>query len=118
MIRSTYWSKESAAPPALGHSGIVPQPFRVGLTFGDRPSGPSFEEAIVSSVNPLRRNVVGGFKTATANLVDFHKSSGKHLGEVALPQNAAAAPMRYMHQGRRFNLVATGGANTRAAGRR
>jgi quinoprotein glucose dehydrogenase len=51
------------------------------------------------------------FQTVTPNLVAFDKSSGKHLGEVALPHNATAAPMTYMHQGKQFILVATGGAN-------
>jgi hypothetical protein len=33
------------------------------------------------------------------------------VGEVALPHNATAAAMTYMHRGKQFLVVATGGAN-------
>jgi len=51
------------------------------------------------------------FNVVTPNLIAFHKGSGKRVGEVALPHNATAAPMTYMHKGKQFLVVATGGAN-------
>jgi quinoprotein glucose dehydrogenase len=54
---------------------------------------------------------VPNFKVVSPNLVAFDKASGKRVGEVALPHNATAAPMTYMHDGKQFIVVATGGAN-------
>jgi quinoprotein glucose dehydrogenase len=51
------------------------------------------------------------FQIVTPNLIALDKSSGKRVGEVALPHNATAAPMTYMHKGKQFLVVATGGAN-------
>ena len=51
------------------------------------------------------------FQTVTPNLIAIDKSSGERVGEVALPHNATAAPMTYMHKGKQFLVVATGGAN-------
>lgn len=51
------------------------------------------------------------FQIVTPNLIALDKTSGKRVGEVALPHNATAAPMTYMHKGRQFLVVATGGAN-------
>ena len=51
------------------------------------------------------------FQIVDPNLVAFDKSSGKRVGEVALPHNATAAPITYMHEGKQFLVVATGGAN-------
>jgi quinoprotein glucose dehydrogenase len=39
------------------------------------------------------------------------KDTGKRVGELALPHNATAAAMTYMHQGKQYLVVATGGAN-------
>lgn len=51
------------------------------------------------------------FKIVHPNLIAFDKRSGKLIGEVKLPHNATAAPMTYMHKGKQFIVVATGGAN-------
>ena len=51
------------------------------------------------------------FQVVTPNLIAFEKSSGKQVGHVSLPHNATAAPMTYMHKGKQFLVVATGGAN-------
>ena len=51
------------------------------------------------------------FQVVTPNLIAFDKSSGKRVGEVALTHNATAAPMTYMHKGKQYIFVATGGAN-------
>ncbi len=51
------------------------------------------------------------FQIVTPNLIAVYKSSGKRVGAVALPHNATAAPMTYMHNGKQFLVVATGGAN-------
>jgi quinoprotein glucose dehydrogenase len=44
-------------------------------------------------------------------LVAYDKTTGKLVGEVALPRNATAAPMTYLLNGKQFIVVATGGAN-------
>ena len=44
-------------------------------------------------------------------LVAYDKTTGKVVGEVALPRNATAAPMTYLLNGKQFIAVATGGAN-------
>jgi quinoprotein glucose dehydrogenase len=51
------------------------------------------------------------FQIVSPNLTAFEKGTGKRVAEVALPHNATAAPMTYMHKGKQFIVVATGGAN-------
>lgn len=68
--------------------------------------------------NPLpgasaERGLTAGmiFETHEPSLVAFDKTTGKVVGEVALPRNATAAPMTYMLNGQQYIVVATGGAN-------
>jgi hypothetical protein len=42
----------SAAPTALGPSGSISQPFRAGLTFGGRPSGPCIHGDLSGVISP------------------------------------------------------------------
>jgi quinoprotein glucose dehydrogenase len=51
------------------------------------------------------------FQVIHPNLTALDKSTGKRVAEVALPRNATAAPMTYLHKGKQFLVVATGGAN-------
>jgi len=51
------------------------------------------------------------FQVVSPNLIAFDKGTGKRVGEVALPRNATAAAMTYMHQGKQYLVVATGGGN-------
>ena len=52
-----------------------------------------------------------GFTIHDATLRAYDKTTGKVVGEVALPRNATAAPMTYMLKGHQYIVVATGGAN-------
>ena len=54
---------------------------------------------------------VPNFEVHDPKLSAYDKSTGKVVGEVALPRNATAAPMTYMLNGEQFIVVATGGAN-------
>jgi quinoprotein glucose dehydrogenase len=51
------------------------------------------------------------FQVVSPNLIAFDKGTGKRVGEVALPRNVTAAAMTYMHQGKQYLVVATGGGN-------
>jgi quinoprotein glucose dehydrogenase len=44
-------------------------------------------------------------------LVAYDKTTGKLVGEVALPRNAVGTPMTYLLNGNQFIALATGGAN-------
>jgi quinoprotein glucose dehydrogenase len=54
---------------------------------------------------------VPAFAIQDAALRAYDKTTGKVVGEVALPRNATAAPMTYLLNGKQFIIVATGGAN-------
>ena len=50
-------------------------------------------------------------RSTTQNSCAYDKTTGKLVGEVALPRNATGAPMTYMLNGKQFIVVPTGGAN-------
>ncbi len=52
-----------------------------------------------------------GFAIHDPSLRAYDKTTGKVVGEVALPRNATAAPMTYLLNGEQYIVVATGGAN-------
>jgi quinoprotein glucose dehydrogenase len=54
---------------------------------------------------------VPNFDVRDPKLVAYDKTTGKVVGEVALPRNATAAPMTYLLNGKQYIAVATGGAN-------
>ena len=54
---------------------------------------------------------VPNFEIHEPKLVAYDKTTGKVVGEVALPRNATGAPMTYMLNGKQFIVVPTGGAN-------
>lgn len=54
---------------------------------------------------------VPNFEVRDPKLVAYDKTTGKVVGEVALPRNATAAPMTYLLNGKQYIAVATGGAN-------
>ena len=51
------------------------------------------------------------FEVRDPKLVAYDKTSGKVVGEVALPRNATGAPMTYMLNGKQFIVLPTGGGN-------
>ena len=64
--------------------------------------------------NSLREagpETVPNFEIHDPKLVAYDKTSGKVLGEVALPRNATGAAMTYMLNGKQFIVVPTGGSN-------
>ena len=67
------------------------------------------EEAF--SASPAPRNERAIFEVHDPKLVAYDKTTGKVVGEVALPRNATGAPMTYMLNGKQFIVVPTGGAN-------
>ena len=64
-------------------------------------------------VRSLERGITAGtnFEVHDPKLVAYDKTTGKVVGEVALPRNATGAPMTYMLNGKQFIVVPTGGAN-------
>jgi len=54
---------------------------------------------------------VPNFEIHEPKLVAYDKTTGKVVGEVALPRNATGAPITYMLNGKQFIVVPTGGAN-------
>jgi quinoprotein glucose dehydrogenase len=54
---------------------------------------------------------VPNFQIHDPKLCAYDKSTGKIVGEVALPRNATGAPMTYMLNGKQYIVVPTGGAN-------
>lgn len=61
----------------------------------------------------FQRGMTAGtiFEVHDPKLVAYDKTTGKVVGEVALPRNATGAPMTYMLNGKQFIVVPTGGAN-------
>jgi quinoprotein glucose dehydrogenase len=57
---------------------------------------------------------VPNFQIHDPKLGAYDKSTGKIVGEVALPRNATGAPMTYVLNGKQFIVVPTGGANVPA----
>jgi quinoprotein glucose dehydrogenase len=54
---------------------------------------------------------VPNFEIHDPKLCAYDKTTGKVVGEVALPRNATGAPMTYMLNSKQFIVVPTGGAN-------
>jgi quinoprotein glucose dehydrogenase len=54
---------------------------------------------------------VPNFEIHEPKLVAYDKTTGKVVGEVALPRNATGAPITYMLNGKQVIVVPTGGAN-------
>ena len=54
---------------------------------------------------------VPGFAIHDPSLLAYDKTTGKVVGEVALPRNATAAPMTYLLNGEQYIVVVTGGTN-------
>ena len=54
---------------------------------------------------------VPNFEVHDPKFVAYDKTTGKVVGEVALPRNATGAPMTYMLNGKQYIVVPTGGAN-------
>ena len=54
---------------------------------------------------------VPNFEIHEPKLVAYDKTTGKVVGEVALPRNATGAPITYMLNGKQFIVLPTGGAN-------
>lgn len=55
--------------------------------------------------------LIGEFVSHDPKLTAYDKTTGKIVGEIALPCNAAGAPMTYSINGKQYIVVATGGAN-------
>ena len=70
------------------------------------------EESVERASGPQRGITAGtNFEVHDPKLVAYDKTTGKVVGEVALPRNATGAPMTYMLNGKQFIVVPTGGAN-------
>lgn len=63
------------------------------------------------SASPKGFAAVAEFGIVDPKLVAFDKSTGKQVGEVALPRNATGAPITYRVNGKQYIVVPTGGAN-------
>ena len=70
-----------------------------------REGGPQRESSAPGTVN------VPNFEVHDPKFVAYDKTTGKVVGEVALPRNATGAPMTYMLNGKQYIVVPTGGAN-------
>lgn len=75
--------------------------------------GNTQREESVQRESGAQQGVTAGtsFEVHDPKLVAYDKTTGKVVGEVALPRNATGAPMTYTLNGKQFIVVPTGGAN-------
>ena len=66
---------------------------------------------IVNSGGRYVTDEATGARTMTA----YHKDNGEYLGSVPLPAVPYGNPMTYLHAGKQYIVVATGGGGGRAA---
>jgi quinoprotein glucose dehydrogenase len=64
-----------------------------------------------ASANERGATAGANFEIHDPKLSAYDKTTGKLVGDVALPRNATGAPMTYMLNGKQFIVVPTGGAN-------
>jgi quinoprotein glucose dehydrogenase len=71
------------------------------------------QEGITQRASPSGKGyaLIGDFANIEPKLTAYDKVTGKVVGEVPLPCNAAGAPMTYWHRGKQYIVIATGGAN-------
>jgi len=53
--------------------------------------------------------------TGARTMSAYHKDNGEHLGSAPLPAVPYGNPMTYLHAGKQYIVVATGGGGGRAA---